>query len=431
MKKIFVLPFFIFLLSQYSCIDRDTIAGTGKEEPDRMVGTGGDLQSGVVSSMLSTPLSVRILSDKGRPVRNVTVEFLTPLSNVSLSDTLVVTDGDGNASTKATLGSKADSIKVHATVIGIKGSPVIFSLLARSATEAKAEILTGNNQTGPVKSTLGPLKVKVYDEFNNTVKNVAVFFTTPNGTITPTAYTDSTGVASGFWTLDSLAGIKTATAQVPSIANGLFNFSATGRALTTPATFTLLTEDTLLALQATTVYNAISVRTRDVYGNNIPLVPVQFNVVQGSSAISPTSSQTGLDGTAAATLLLNLVDSVGVQDTIVIIKASIDFGFPPFTIRTIVYKYLQIDSLRSSGGNVELFWQKNLNQNLANFTLERCNNFNFDNSTVIVAVITDANSTTIVDSTATIGTSPFYRIKVNYSTGFSFYTNIRQVTVSP
>lgn len=427
MKNLLFSTFLFLLITQSSCIDRDTIAGTGKEDPFQMIGTGGNFQTGIVSTKLATPLSVRVLSEKGRPVRNTIVEFLTPGGNIILSDTLVSTDGDGNASTKVTLGTKSDSLKVHATVLGIKGSPVIFSLYARSASESRAEIFSGNNQQITVKSQSQPLRMQVFDSFNNPVPNVNVFYTTQHGSVNPTnAKTDSLGIASSVWTLDSLAAVRTVTVQIPTIVGGTFNFTATGRALTTPASLTLLSEDTLYGLQGQTLNNAIDVRVKDQYGNNIPLVPFQFSVLQGSTELAPSSLLTNNVGSASTSITLTATDSFSV------IQAGLTSGsLPPKIVTVYAYKYFQIDSLKSSGGAVELFWQNNLNPFFANFTLQRCNNFTFDNTTVTVAVITNENTTSIIDATATAGTSPYYRIKVNYTNGFFFYTNIRQITVVP
>jgi hypothetical protein len=135
---------------------------------------------------------------------------------------------------------------------------------------------------------------------------------------------------------------------------------------------------------------------------------------------------TGTDGIATIPITLAFGDSVAKVNAY-----SEQFPFPQITFTFTQYVYSQIDSIRSSGGTVELFWEKNLNANFVNYSVERCLNFNFDQSTVVVGTVTDVNVLTFTDTTAPAGTSPYYRVRMNYASGFHFYTNIRQVTVLP
>jgi len=434
MKKINVLFISIIAVMLYStsCIDRDTIAGTGKEEPERIISSGGGFQTGIVNTKLPIPIKIRILAANGRPVRGILVEFTVEKSNATFSDTTAVTDGNGYAQTTVTLGSKADSIFVFATVLGLKGSPVKFSLFSVTSGAANVELLSGNNQTGYVGKALGsPLKVIVTDSYGNLVPNVPIYFSTTNGKCDPSvAFTDSSGIASSKWTLDTLVGNKTAQALVPSIQKGTVDFSAKAISLTTPAVFEYASNSEYYIMQGANFGNILKVRVLDKYKNPLYVAPpnnfgVEFKVTRGDGQVFPSFSPTNISGIATAGV------SIAETDTSFQVVAEVGFSFPPLPFTFTVYKYLQIDSLNSSGGVVTVYWQKNLNAGFANYTLQRCNSFNFDSSTVAVKVITDENITSGTDTTPVVGTSPFYRLKINYTSGFYFYSNLRDVLVKP
>ncbi len=417
-------------LFNISCIDRETIAGTGKEIPDSIIGAGGDFQFGFVNSKLSTPLKVRVLAANGRPVRGIVVEFSVENSNAIFSDTNATTNGDGYAQTIVTLGSKADSVRISASVLGLKGSPIKFSLFAVSSSASIIELVSGNNQVGEVGEILqAPLIVKVTDFYNNPVSGVIVYFTTNNGTLQrPSTFTDSLGIASSDWKLDTIVGSNMAQIVVPSITNGIINVKAVSLSLSVPSYFFRLSNDTFFSIQGTTINSILKVRTLDRYKNPIyrqGLFSVKFNVTEGLGKVSPTSTGTNTKGESIAGV------SIAEGDSILKISSTVGNELQPINFTFFAYKYSQIDSLKSSGGIVSLFWQKNLNPNFANYTLQRCNNYNFDNSTINLKVITDENIVTTDDNTAVVGSSPFYRIRINYSNGFYFYTNLRDVKVNP
>ena len=431
---IFILCIFASV-SSISCIDRDTIAGTGKEEPDRISIVSGGYQSGIVNIKLPNPLKVRVLALNGRPVRGINVEFSVENNNASFSDTIAVTDGDGYAQTYVTLGAKADSVRINASVYGLKGSPVKFSLSASSSSATKIELESGNNQIGTVGSALSlPLVIKVSDSYGNMVPNVPVYFTSSNGKLQPSVVlTDSLGISSSVWTLDTLVGSKTAQAYVPSVTNGTIGFSAKANSLSIPAVFQYVSSDTMHSLQGVTINSLLQVKVLDKYKNPLYLpyanpphgISVKFSLEKGEGEVFPASSFTGSNGIAAAGV------TIAYNDSLIRIKSDVGNNFPPLYFTIFAYKYLQIDSLMSSGGIVTLFWQKNLNPNFANYTVQRCGTYTFDNTTIDVKIITDENITLVNDAGAAVGTSPFYRIKVNYTNGFYFYSNIRDIKVNP
>lgn len=433
-RRLFI-PVAAFLLccAAISCIDRDTIAGTGKEDPDAMISAGGGGQSGVVNYLLPVPVKVRILAANGRPVRGVIVEFSVENSNASFSDTTAVSDGNGYAQTSVTLGSKSDSVRIYATVLGLKGSPVKFTMFAASSGAAKVVLNDGNDQKGTVKVTFSkPVQVTVYDAFQNTVAGVPVYFTTANGTFSPAnTLTDSAGRARSYWTPDSLVGTKSAQIVIPSIPSGTIPLTATVNSLLVPASFTRASSDTFYMLQGGRVNGLLAVKVQDKYGNPLYPVPangfgVSFSVVAGEGTVTPATSSPSTNGIATAGVELSPTD------TLLIAKASVGNSFLPIYFTIFGYVSIQIDSLSSAGGTATVYWQKNVNPKFKNYTLQRCPNYSFDAaSTVTVAVVTDENTVSFTDPAPPAGTKPVYRLTVNYTNGFSFITNIRDVQVNP
>ena len=424
---------FLLAITAFSCIDRDTIAGTGKEDPDSMISAGGGGQTGVVNYMLPIPVKVRILAANGRPVRGTIVEFSVENSNASFSDTTAVSDGNGYAQTTVTLGSKSDSVRIYASVLGLKGSPVKFTMFAASSGAAKVVLNSGNNQKGTVNVPYtDPVSVTVYDAFNNTVAGVPVYFTTSNGTFAPAiVLTDSIGRAVSVWTPDSLVGTKSAQVVVPSVPSGTIPLTGKVSSLRVPASFTRVSSDTFFMLQGKTVNGLLQVKVKDRYGNPIYVEPpgsysVSFSVVSGEGSVTPASAGTNSLGIATANVELSN------SDTMLVAKAEAGNVLSPISFTIFGYRNIQIDSLVSSGGAVTVYWQKNLNPNFTNYTLQRCPNFSFDAaSTVTVGVVTDENTTFLTDPAPPAGSKPVYRLTVNYANGFSFLTNMRDVQVNP
>jgi PKD repeat protein len=133
------------------------------------------------------------------------------------------------------------------TSTGTPAGTVTFSLtgssgsLSHNATAgltvaalASLAIVSGNNQTGTVGSTLpNPLVVKVADQSNNPLAGVTVNFavTAGSGSVNPTsATTASNGQAQATWTLGNTPGTNTATARVAGLTSVSFTATATASA---------------------------------------------------------------------------------------------------------------------------------------------------------------------------------------------------------
>jgi hypothetical protein len=95
----------------------------------RIAPVAGDQQSGVVGTMLSSPLSVKVTTDSGNPVEGVTVNWAAA-NGGSVSTSTSVTDAEGVANVLRTLGPNPGPCATQAEAPGLSGSPVIFQATA-------------------------------------------------------------------------------------------------------------------------------------------------------------------------------------------------------------------------------------------------------------------------------------------------------------
>ena len=82
---------------------------------------------------------------------------------------------------------------------------------------ASIELISGNNQSGEIESTLAiPIQVLVKDQNGKAYQNTTVKFVPTDGTVSQTAMqTFVSGIAIVTWTLGSTIGTQTLTEQQP------------------------------------------------------------------------------------------------------------------------------------------------------------------------------------------------------------------------
>ena len=190
----------------------------------------GDNQTAHTSQHLMEPLIVKVLDQNGDELSGVTVSFsVSPTSGV-LSPTSATTDADGQASTALQLGSTATTYTVTASVTGL--TSVTFMATATEPPRAsRLEIVSGNNQSKEAYQYLpNPLVVKVLDQYNQPLPDVAVSFSvSPSvGILNPANDTteDSSGEASTILRFGKTIGTYTVTATAAGI-NQSATFTAT------------------------------------------------------------------------------------------------------------------------------------------------------------------------------------------------------------
>jgi adhesin/invasin len=295
-----------------------------------VISTSGDNQTGIVNTDLTTPFVVRVTDVYQNPVENATVRFAilgTPIGSQGqrLTDTLVSTNSDGQASTFLKLGNKSGRYTVIATSANLFFTPIF---IANAVPEgAAAFVLTsGNNQRTAINTQLpNPFVVTAADGHGNPVSGIGVTFvisSVPLGSSgaslsLATTTTDTNGQASTVLRLGSKVGDYLVTA----IANGLVGSPLTFRASATAGaavSVALAAGDGQVGVVGTAL-SPMSVRVLDMGGNAVRDTRVDFRITSVpdgalGQSLSVQSAATDSLGTASTTLTLgNRVGSYVVE----------------------------------------------------------------------------------------------------------------------
>ncbi len=218
----------------------DSTQVTVSPVPSQIQIVSGNSQSGVIGTVLSQPLVVKVLAADNLPVSGVTVQFST--TNGSVNPPTAMTDTAGHAQTVVTLGTTAGSVQVSAKVGTLASASFTETATQQAGVPAILTKVAGDAQSAPAGTAVAVApQVKVTDAFGTADSGVSVTFAVASGggSITgASATTNSSGLASvGSWTLGSTAGTNTLTATVTSLTP--VTFTATGTVSTAAITLTV------------------------------------------------------------------------------------------------------------------------------------------------------------------------------------------------
>lgn len=424
----FIAVGFFLLLSLGSCIDRDSISGTGKEEPERIYGYGGSEQTGRAGQKLSVPFTARVVSAENKPIRNILVTFSLQNGSGILSDSVQRTDLDGYAKSFLTCGSLVGNYVVQASVPGLKGNPITFTASIGAASIDGVNIYSGDNQSGSVASTL-PQFVTAFvgDKYGNPVKDVVVYFLPVNGqgSLQPNiATTNASGIAYSNWTLDTVAGVQTCEARIGQTTNGIITFHATATALRTSSSLEIVSGDNQFGIMGRGLSQLIVVRARDKYKNIIPFFTHSFSVLKGGGSVIPSSKISDENGIASTQYMLGFDDSLQ--------QIKVYNPYQSAIVTATGFRPVYFDSVRSNNGLVLLYWGVNRNGYFENYKIYRnTQKTNFEQGAVYLATITDKNVRSYTDSTATAGILYYYNVQMNFYNGLSFFNGTTPIVVNP
>ena len=165
----------------FACSD-DNLTLPSEGAPAHIEIVSGNGQQARVSSPLDS-LIVKVSDSQRRPVAGVTVDFvLVEDQGGSLSPASAVTDGEGLAGTRITLGPRVGPLTGEARVHQVEGIAVGFSANAVPADANVLTLVSGNDQSAPVGTELpDSLVVAVTDGFGNPVSGVTVTWEAPGG----------------------------------------------------------------------------------------------------------------------------------------------------------------------------------------------------------------------------------------------------------
>lgn len=168
----------------------------------------GDGQVAMVTVAVIDSLVVLVQED-GLPKSGATVTWTTG-ADAAVSPLTSVTDLNGRAATRWTLGSVAGSQVARATMAGATGSPITFTATAQPGPLAGIGTVGGGGQTAFTNSGFtNALSVRVTDQFANPIQGVSVTWSVVSGGVTLTG-----GAASISNTLGIAAKVVVAGATV-------------------------------------------------------------------------------------------------------------------------------------------------------------------------------------------------------------------------
>jgi adhesin/invasin len=289
--------------------------------------TAGNSQVGVVGTAGGSALVVTVYDQFGAPFAGESVTFA--LSGVpsgdtfaSLTNTTVVTDSTGRASTMLLLGHKAGTYAVTATSASLAGSPMTFTVAGVPGVAKNLTQIAGLGQSATVNSLLQPFVVSVTDTFGNAKQGVSVQFainTAPAGAVGQTlsavaGVTNSNGLVSTQLRLGDQAGVYQVTATAAGLVGSPATFSST--ALLSAATSIVQVAGVgQSAPNGSALAQPFTVRALSASGNPVPGVMVTFavdSIPAGATGflLSQTTAVTGADGTAST--ILTLGDKTGI-----------------------------------------------------------------------------------------------------------------------
>ena len=165
----------------------------------RIVVVSGDGQSGHTGAALAAPFVVAIEDAEGGPVAGFAVGFAVVAGGGTVSEASVVSDAQGRAQTKLTLGAAVGSNRVEAGAAGLLGSPIVFTAGALGAVPSRIDLVSGSGQSAVNGRPLpAPFVVSVVDAGSGPVDGFAVTFAVTGGggsLSIPTVVTDAQGHA--------------------------------------------------------------------------------------------------------------------------------------------------------------------------------------------------------------------------------------------
>jgi len=153
---------------------------TGPSAPPAAIrAVTGNGQTGVVGTLLATPLSVTVTAADGKAVSNATVSWDVSPGGGFMSSGSTRTDGNGTTQVTWTLGANAGTARVTAQVGGV--SPVIFTATAQPGGAAVVVTLPDVLSLG-VGDTV-TIASSVRDQFGNELSGNAVTYAAPDPSV--------------------------------------------------------------------------------------------------------------------------------------------------------------------------------------------------------------------------------------------------------
>lgn len=193
--------------------------------------SAGSSQTDTVLSTLAVPLAVLVQDQNSTPVQGVVVNWAAQ-GGGSVSAPTSTTNASGVATVSRTFGTTAGAQGATATVTGLAGSPVSFTLTATAGNAAVLVKTAGDNGT-VAPSGQAIYTVTARDNHSNPKSGVTIDWATANGSIAPPSNTTNVnGTASATHTLSATLGAQTATATATGLTGSPATFTTTAANIT-------------------------------------------------------------------------------------------------------------------------------------------------------------------------------------------------------
>ena len=176
----------------------------------------GDGQAGTVAQPLADSFRV-VVTEGGAGKGGITVNWTSTAPGGLMSPSSSVTDANGRAASRMTLGQFAGAQTARA---GITGSAVTFNASGNAGPAAQLEVFSGDEQAALANSPLtAPLRVKVSDQFDNPIIGSIVGWSIAGGTGNLSGASSQT-VANGIASISLTAGGAVGPIQVRAVSVG-------------------------------------------------------------------------------------------------------------------------------------------------------------------------------------------------------------------
>ncbi len=263
--------------------------------PTVLVLVSGDDQTAPGGFEVAEDLVVRLEDDNGNGIGGRPITWVATSGSGSVAPPSTTTTVNGLATTRWTLPDAVGEYTVSAVFSGLP--PVTFSATATADAPTTIELVSGNNQSGPVGGTLpNPLVVRVTDANGIPVSNVGVTWTAEVGgsVSAPATATNASGLAQVTRTLGLLPGAYTTTAAVDGLTGSPITFTSTAT-VGSAAKLAIITQPGATATSGQQLSPQPEIEVQDLQGN--PILQAGRTV-----SASITSSPEEPDGPGSATL---------------------------------------------------------------------------------------------------------------------------------
>ncbi|MGA8762061.1 MAG: hypothetical protein WB562_04145, partial [Candidatus Sulfotelmatobacter sp.] len=291
--------------------------------------TGGNNQSGTVSTTLPLPFTVQAVSSyTGKPVPGVAVTFSDSNAGGVFGTPNATTDSGGNASSTYTLPPTPGPVVI--TVSGSTAVSTVLNATANGGTAPKLALVSGGGQNGTVATALPqPIVVSAKDSSGNSISGLAITFNDggAGGKFSSnTVVTGANGQASVYYTLPTKATNITITGIASGAQVSISEKSVAGA----PASIIYGSGNHQFALPHTQLANPLVVSVKDQYKNLVTGATVKFsdNGAGGSFSSNGTVT-TGTNGQASISY------TTSSQLGTVNISAAVSLFTPVFFVETV------------------------------------------------------------------------------------------------